>query len=216
MPADRCRCASRRRRERGIGRSVNAKAQPTRTRRARASDQHYSLQPCRLAGFAHPNPYAALRESGTHDAGAAGQCLSAHTMPSASAPATARKIKAGTSKPLRTEHNEASALPPPPAHSHAAEPSRALFRRRPARATPTRCRCSRTKALRRARASHAPPRRRARLTRPRTRTRPLAPALGRARVAGAQHRRFMRCVTGCLSCSRSLRAGWARSLAPSW
>ncbi len=98
---------------------MNAKAQPTRTRHASASNQH-SLQPCRLAGFAHPNPYAALCESGTHDVGAAGQCPSAHTTPFAIAPATARARKADASKPLRTEHNEASALPPPPAYYHAA------------------------------------------------------------------------------------------------
>jgi hypothetical protein len=56
--------------------------------------------------------------------GAASQCLRAHTMPSAMALAWARKIKAAMPKPLRTKHNEASALPPPPAHYHAAGPSR--------------------------------------------------------------------------------------------
>ncbi len=94
---------------------MNAKAQPTRTRCASASNQH-SLQPCRLAGFAHPNPYAALSNA----AGAAGQCPSAHTTPSTIAPATARTRKADASKPLRTEHKEASDLPPPPAYSRAA------------------------------------------------------------------------------------------------
>ena len=94
---------------------MNAKAQPTRTRRASASNKH-SLQPCRLAGFAHPNPYTALINAG----GAAGQCPSPHTTPSAIAPATARKVKADASRLLRTEHKEASALPPPPAYYHAA------------------------------------------------------------------------------------------------